>query len=407
MPHLKNGVASDSADGAPVSHHGAVLGARRRASGCSRSSSTPSSRRWRRTTTSGRWRCARRAAWCSTATGGAGREPPLLQHLHRPRAHQGSRTARSGCWPRCSASTRPRVREIVDRHRREPTYRPITIVAGRDAGAGGGGHGAAPRLRAARRRRRAGADAALSARRWRRTCSATSARSATRRSADERRPEERRHRRPVGHREGLQRAADGRGRRARVVVNSVGREIRDARRRRRRPKASALQLTIDYDVQKAVEDGVQASRGFNGAAVMLDPRNGEVLGVHQPCRRTTRTRSPRGIDRATWASLNTDELRPLQRPRDPGTLFAGSTFKMAVATGGARRRRHHAGLPRLLRAAARPSTAARSSAGQKGGHGTIDLRHAIEQSCDVYFYTVGNMVGVDKINKWATRSASA
>src|SRR4051812_50137400 len=39
---------------------------------------------------------------------------------------------------------------------------------------------------------------------------------------------------------------------------------------------------------------------------------------------------------------------------------------------------------------------------KKGGHGSIDLRHAIEQSCDVYFYTVANMVGIDKINKWAT-----
>ena len=39
---------------------------------------------------------------------------------------------------------------------------------------------------------------------------------------------------------------------------------------------------------------------------------------------------------------------------------------------------------------------------KKGGHGTVDLRHAIEQSCDVYFYTVGNMLGVDRINKWAT-----
>ena len=38
----------------------------------------------------------------------------------------------------------------------------------------------------------------------------------------------------------------------------------------------------------------------------------------------------------------------------------------------------------------------------KGGHGTVDLRHAIEQSCNVYFYTVGNMVGIDKIHKWAT-----
>jgi penicillin-binding protein 2 len=37
----------------------------------------------------------------------------------------------------------------------------------------------------------------------------------------------------------------------------------------------------------------------------------------------------------------------------------------------------------------------------KGGHGVVDLRHAIERSCNVYFYTVGNMVGVDRINKWA------
>src|SRR5258705_13878769 len=39
---------------------------------------------------------------------------------------------------------------------------------------------------------------------------------------------------------------------------------------------------------------------------------------------------------------------------------------------------------------------------RKGGHGTVNLQHAIEQSCDVYFYTVANLLGVDKINKWAT-----
>src|SRR4029453_15651901 len=39
---------------------------------------------------------------------------------------------------------------------------------------------------------------------------------------------------------------------------------------------------------------------------------------------------------------------------------------------------------------------------KKEGHGTVDLRKAIEQSCDVYFYNVGNMLGVDRINKWAT-----
>jgi penicillin-binding protein 2 len=38
---------------------------------------------------------------------------------------------------------------------------------------------------------------------------------------------------------------------------------------------------------------------------------------------------------------------------------------------------------------------------KRGGHGSVDMRHAIEQSCNVYFYTVGNMLGVDRIHKWA------
>ena len=39
----------------------------------------------------------------------------------------------------------------------------------------------------------------------------------------------------------------------------------------------------------------------------------------------------------------------------------------------------------------------------KGGHGIVDMRHAIEKSCNVYFYTLGNMLGVDRMHKWATR----
>ena len=57
----------------------------------------------------------------------AGREPPLLQHLDRPRAHQGSEPHDPAAGQRARAR-RSGVREIVDRHRREPTYRPITII---------------------------------------------------------------------------------------------------------------------------------------------------------------------------------------------------------------------------------------------------------------------------------------
>ena len=43
----------------------------------------------------------------------------------------------------------------------------------------------------------------------------------------------------------------------------------------------------------------------------------------------------------------------------------------------------------------------------KGGHGSVDMRHAIEKSCNVYFYTLGNMLGVDKIYKWAQKLGMA
>jgi penicillin-binding protein 2 len=110
-----------------------------------------------------------------------------------------------------------------------------------------------------------------------------------------------------------------------------------------------------------------------------------------------------GIDRKTWASLNSDDQRPLQDRAIQGRYSPGSTFKMAVALAGLEEgiitpdftvfcpghanfygREFHCWMDR------------------RGGHGTVDLRRAIAESCDVYFYTVANMVGVDKINKWAT-----
>jgi hypothetical protein len=65
-----------------------------------------------------------------------------------------------------------------------------------------------------------------------------------------------------------------------VIVNSLGREI-NVMREEAPTEGRGVQLTIDADVQRAAEDGFTAST-FNGAAVVLDPRNGEVPGVHQP-----------------------------------------------------------------------------------------------------------------------------
>ncbi|HEX6975792.1 MAG TPA: penicillin-binding protein 2, partial [Vicinamibacterales bacterium] len=185
-----------------------------------------------------------------------------------------------------------------------------------------------------------------------------------------------------------------------VVVNSVGREIAPVPEGAQPPKeGQRLQLTIDADVQKAAEDGFTAT-GFNGAAVVLDPRNGEVLAfTSRPAYDPNAFAG--GIDRATWNSLVTDDLKPLQNRALQGTYSPGSTFKMAV------------GLAGLEEGVITPDFHVYCGGGQtfygrffkcwkKGGHGSVNLAHAIEQSCDVFFYTVGNMLGVDRINKWAT-----
>ncbi|PYR91419.1 MAG: penicillin-binding protein 2 [Acidobacteria bacterium] len=185
-----------------------------------------------------------------------------------------------------------------------------------------------------------------------------------------------------------------------MIVNSVGREIRVLDEQSSAPtEGRTMQLTIDADIQGAIEDGFAAS-GFNGAAVVLDPRDGEVLGfTSRPAFDPNSFAG--GIDRATWASLNVDELKPLQNRALQGTYSPGSTFKMAV------------GLAGLEEGIITPEFSVHCGGGanfygryfrcwKAGGHGTVKLKTAIEQSCDVYFYTVGNMLGVDRINKWAT-----
>jgi penicillin-binding protein 2 len=182
-----------------------------------------------------------------------------------------------------------------------------------------------------------------------------------------------------------------------VIVNSLGREINvvggaDP------VEGTRLQLTIDADVQRAMEEGFR-HYGYNGAGVMLDPRTGEVLSLvslpaYDPNVFAT------GIDRAAWQALNTDNLRPLSNRALQGRYSPGSTFKIVVAAAA------------LEEGVASPDFRVFCPGGgtfwgryfkchKAGGHGSMDMRHALEQSCNVYFYTLGNLLGIDKIHKWA------
>ena len=194
--------------------------------------------------------------------------------------------------------------------------------------------------------------------RWPRTCSATSARPAKRRSATASRSG------AIvgqsGRREGLQQAADGRGRRQARRRQQHGPRDPRRSRRSRRSKGRRVQLTIDYDLQKAAEDGFRHA-GFNGAALILDPRNGEVL---------------------TYASLpayDPNDFAGGHRPRDVGVAqhrqaaaaaepraSRAATRRARRSRSWSRRRRSRKGSSRRTSAstaaAARRSSAATSSA---------------------------------------------
>ena len=189
-----------------------------------------------------------------------------------------------------------------------------------------------------------------------------------------------------------------------VIVNSLGREIGKPLQRGGAGEGQPLQLTIDADVQKAAEDGFALRRardGYNGAAVVLDPRNGEVLSlVSLPAYDPEQVRGrhrPRDLDVARQR-----QAEAAAEPRAAGPYSPGSTFKIVVGDGGARRGRRHARLPRASAPGGASFYGRYFQCHLKGGHGSVDMRHAIEQSCNVYFYTLGNMLGVDRIHKWAT-----
>jgi len=183
-----------------------------------------------------------------------------------------------------------------------------------------------------------------------------------------------------------------------VVVNSRGREMGEASHNNP-VEGRRVQLTIDGDVQRATEEGFEHF-GYNGAAVILDPRSGEVLAFTSlPAYNPNQFAG--GIDVADWNSLLTNDLKPLQNRALQGRYSPGSTFKIAVATAA------------LEEGLVTPDFRVFCPGGAtfygryfqchlKGGHGSVDMRHAIEKSCNVYFYTLGKMLEVDRIHKWAT-----
>jgi penicillin-binding protein 2 len=155
-------------------------------------------------------------------------------------------------------------------------------------------------------------------------------------------------------------------------------------------------LTIDLNVQKAAEE---ALAGRPGAVVALDPNNGDVLAMVSHPAFNPNVLS-KGASSEAWEALLKDTKRPLTNRVIHGQYPPGSTFKIVMA----------AALLESKTASAASRVECRGFLHfgnrnfrdwKKGGHGSVDIHRALVESCDVYFYEMGNRLGVDTISKFS------
>ena len=153
-----------------------------------------------------------------------------------------------------------------------------------------------------------------------------------------------------------------------------------------------IQLTIDLDLQKATE---KALEGRVGAAIAMDPRNGEILAIASRPTFNPNDFATR-ISLSRWENLTSNSDRPLQNRVVQNTFSPGSIFKIVVAMAGL-----EGGLldPRetVLCSGSKEFFGHRFRCGARSGHGRLNLKRALQYSCNIYFYELGRRLGIDKI----------
>lgn len=182
-----------------------------------------------------------------------------------------------------------------------------------------------------------------------------------------------------------------------LIVDSFGRQHGATGERQDAVPGRTMLSTIDLDLQKVAKEAFE-EEGYNGAAVVLDPNSGEVLVMLSEPSYDPNLFSGR-IARADWRRLQSDSSHPLQNRAIQSRYPPGSTFKLLEAIAGLEERILTPQSTRVCRGASIFYGRA-FKCHKKGGHGSPDLRLAIQKSCNGYFYAVGNQLGIERIAKW-------
>ena len=180
-----------------------------------------------------------------------------------------------------------------------------------------------------------------------------------------------------------------------VIVNAAGNKIGEAYSHLALP-GSDVMLTIDRRLQEVAD---RALAGKKGAVVAMDPTTGDILAMAAAPRFAPSIFTTE-VSKETWADLVDAKGNKLTNRVTQGVYPPGSVFKIFVAAAalseGVVTPQERFYCPGYTLFGTRKFRCHKHS-----GHGSVDLFEAIVQSCDVYFYTVGQRLGVDRIYQYA------
>ncbi|HEV2619581.1 MAG TPA: penicillin-binding transpeptidase domain-containing protein, partial [Acidobacteriaceae bacterium] len=178
-----------------------------------------------------------------------------------------------------------------------------------------------------------------------------------------------------------------------VIVNSHGKVVGQLGQVQAIP-GKDLRLTIDLDLQRVAE---QAMEGKNGALVAMDPHTGEILAmVSRP------TFDPNQfavrLTKSYWSQIINDPNHPLLNKAIQAQLAPGSTFKVIMTLAGLQ---ENVAQDLRVNCAGGATFFGHFFACDKH-HGGVDIHNALPLSCDTYYYTLANKLGIDTIARYGT-----
>lgn len=159
-----------------------------------------------------------------------------------------------------------------------------------------------------------------------------------------------------------------------------------------------LYLSLDVDVELAARRALR-DREFKGTVIALDPRSGEILAMINEPSFHPESLSGREVDSKTWRALSTSTDRPLRNRAVQDHYPPGSTFKpfMSIAglSEGLRTEKDHTTCRGHMRFGRRRFHCWK----RHGSH--VDFYRALKESCDIYYYELGDELGVNRIAKYS------